>query len=120
MTFMRIQKPSLGLRLMVLGGQGVFFNLFFLAYVINPRICHRFTAVLEEEAVITYTRAIEEIQNGYVPGWLVFLIFLINHQTLIIIKRVDKDIPSIAKGYWQLGDNAKMIDLIKAIRADER
>lgn len=30
----------------------------FVAYLINPKICHRFVGYLEEEAVHTYTRCI--------------------------------------------------------------
>jgi len=34
---------------------GVFVNLFFIAYILSPRFCHRFVGYLEEEAVKTYT-----------------------------------------------------------------
>ncbi|TIB04791.1 hypothetical protein E3P94_00044 [Wallemia ichthyophaga] len=101
MSFLAVEKPSVSMRAMVLAAQGVFFNAFFLGYLINPKICHRFTAVLEEEAVVTYTRAIEEIQNGYVPGW------------------TNKKIPQIARGYWQLPESATMLDLCHVVRADE-
>ena len=46
------------MKLMILGAQGVFSNGFFLAYLINPKLCHRFVGYLEEEAVRTYTFAI--------------------------------------------------------------
>ena len=38
---------------------GIFVNLFFLAYVMSPRFCHRFVGYLEEEAVKTYTHCLE-------------------------------------------------------------
>ena len=38
---------------------GVFVNLFFLAYLISPKFCHRFVGYLEEEAVKTYTHCLE-------------------------------------------------------------
>ncbi|EIM23273.1 alternative oxidase, partial [Wallemia mellicola CBS 633.66] len=101
MSFLAVEKPSIWMRAMVLGAQGVFFNLFFVSYLINPKICHRFTAVLEEEAVVTYTRAMKEIKAGYVPGW--------KH----------KEIPSIARGYWQLPADSTMLDLVMVVRADE-
>jgi ubiquinol oxidase len=39
------------------------------SYIISPRTCHRFVGHLEEEAVITYTRAIEELERGHLPKW---------------------------------------------------
>lgn len=38
---------------------GVFVNMFFIAYMLSPRFCHRFVGYLEEEAVKTYTYCIE-------------------------------------------------------------
>jgi hypothetical protein len=32
---------------------GVVYNVFFLSYIINPKICHRFVGMIEEEAVHT-------------------------------------------------------------------
>jgi hypothetical protein len=57
------------MRAMILASQGIFFNAFFLAYLISPRTCHRFVGYIEEEAVITYTRAIADIENGKIPEW---------------------------------------------------
>lgn len=67
---MTLRKPSLFFRGIILGAQGVFYNLFcksitflaaecplmrvvVLAYIISPRTCHRFVGHLEEEAVLT-------------------------------------------------------------------
>ncbi|KAI0917335.1 hypothetical protein AcW1_007450 [Taiwanofungus camphoratus] len=101
MTFMTLRQPSWFFRAMVLGAQGVFFNTFFLCYLVSPRTCHRFVGHLEEEAVITYTRCIEEIESGHLPEWL-------NHPA-----------PEIAKDYWRIGPDAKMLDVIYAVRSDE-
>lgn len=38
MTFMTLRRPSIWFRAMVLGAQGVFFNTFFLSYLISPRL----------------------------------------------------------------------------------
>ena len=38
---------------------GVFVTLFWIAYAISPRFCHRFVGYLEEEAVKTYTLCLE-------------------------------------------------------------
>jgi ubiquinol oxidase len=51
----------------------VFFNSLFISYIINPRVVHRFVGKLEEEAVRTYTFAIEEIEKGNLPEWSVLI-----------------------------------------------
>ena len=43
--------------------QGVFFNLFFVSYVLSPNTCHRFVGYLEEEAVKTYTHLLHDIDT---------------------------------------------------------
>lgn len=35
-----------------------------VAYMVSPRTCHRFIGYLEEEAVLTYTHAIEALDDG--------------------------------------------------------
>lgn len=102
LTFLKLAEPGWFMRLMVLGAQGVFFNAFFLSYIISPRTCHRFVGYLEEEAVITYTRAIDEIEAGKLPKW------------------TNLDAPQIAVQYWNMPENqCKMRDLLLYIRADE-
>ncbi|PTB34734.1 hypothetical protein M441DRAFT_154999 [Trichoderma asperellum CBS 433.97] len=102
LTFLKLAKPGWFMRLMVIGAQGVFFNGFFLAYLISPRICHRFVGYLEEEAVITYTRAIQDLEHGKLPKW----------QTL--------QSPDIAIKYWKMPEGRRsMRDLLLYVRADE-
>lgn len=101
MTFMTLKKPSIFFRALILGAQGVFYNMFFLSYLMSPKTCHRFVGYLEEEAVVTYTRTIEEIEAGRLPAWS------------------DMPAPNIAKDYWRLGDDAKLLDVIYAVRSDE-
>ena len=76
-------------------------SAFFLTYVLSPRICHRFVGFLEEEAVITYTRCLEDLDDGLLPIW------------------EKTPAPKIAKSYWQLSDGAMMRDVLLAVRADE-
>jgi Alternative oxidase len=102
LTFMRIAQPGLFMRLMVLGAQGVYFNGLFFAYLISPRTCHRFVGYLEEEAVLTYTRIINEIEAGNLPNW----------ETM--------DAPEIAVTYWKMPEGHRsMLDLMLYVRADE-
>ena len=67
----------------------------FVAYLISPRTCHRFVGYLEEEAVLTYTRAIADLDAGKIPSW-------------------DKLVaPEIAVTYWQMPEgNRTMRDLL--------
>lgn len=53
LTFLQLKKPGPLFRLAVIGVQGAFFTTFFLAYFVNPRICHRLVGYIEEEAVKT-------------------------------------------------------------------
>lgn len=102
LTFMKMAEPSIFMRLMVLAAQGIFFNSFFISYLVSPRTCHRFVGYLEEEAVITYTRAIEDLEAGKLPKWK------------------DMEAPDIAIKYWKMpGGNRKMRDLLLYVRADE-
>lgn len=92
-TFMTLKEPSIFFRGLILGAQGVFYNLFcsylffsptfyhlivyfplVLAYLISPRSCHRFVGYLEEEAVYTYSHCIKEIEAGRIPEWYVWSI----------------------------------------------
>ena len=102
LTFLKLAEPGWFMRLMVLGAQGVFFNAFFVSYLISPRTCHRFVGYLEEEAVITYTHAIDELESGKLPRW----------QNL--------DAPNIAIQYWNMPEgHRKLLDLLHYVRADE-
>ena len=49
----------------------------------------------------TYTHLLADLDAGNIPEW------------------TDERAPSIARYYWRLGDDAKMRDLILAVRADE-
>ncbi|KAJ6262606.1 hypothetical protein Dda_3417 [Drechslerella dactyloides] len=101
LTFLKMHQPGLFMRLMIIGAQGVFYNAFFLSYLLSPRTCHRFVGYLEEEAVITYTRAIADIDAGKLPGF------------------ENMAAPNIAIQYWKMNPDAKIRDLLLYIRADE-
>jgi hypothetical protein len=86
---MTLRNPGVPLRALVLAAQGVFYNIFctslptplmklsayahslpqVFSYIISPRTCHRFVGYLEEEAVVTYTHAIQELERGRLPKW---------------------------------------------------
>lgn len=101
LTFLAIRQPGAVMRALLLGTQGLFYNFLFLFYLATPKTVHRFVGILEEEAVYTYTRVIEDIEAGRLPEWENF------------------PAPEIGKEYWKLAEDAKMLDLLKVIRADE-
>lgn len=102
LTFLKMIEPGWFMRLMVLGAQGVFFNTMFLSYLISPRTCHRFVGYLEEEAVVTYSRVIEDIDAGKLPNFS------------------SMQAPDIAVKYWNMPEGHRsMRDLLLYIRADE-
>ncbi|KAI9061656.1 alternative oxidase [Trametes sanguinea] len=101
MTFMTLKNPSILFRAIILGAQGVFYNVFFMCYLVSPETCHRFVGYLEEEAVLTYGRCIKEIEAGRLPAWS------------------NLPAPEIAKDYWRLGPDAKLLDVMYAVRSDE-
>lgn len=101
LTFIKLTKPGFMMRLMVLGAQGVFFNGFMLSYLLFPRLCHRFVGYLEEEAIITYTRCINDLERGQLPGF------------------ANKPAPDIAIQYWNMPKESTVKDLIYYVRADE-
>ena len=98
MAFMHIAKPTRLERLLVIIAQGMFYNTFFAIYLISPRLAHRIVGYFEEEAVISYTQYLEEIDAGH-------------HENV--------PAPEIAKRYWNLPDDARLRDMVLVIRDDE-
>ncbi len=98
MAFVELAQPSAFERFLILMAQGMFFNGFFLLYLIAPSVAHRLVGYFEEEAVVSYTRFAEEITSGNIPNM---------------------NIPEFACDYWKLGAEARLIDLVLAVRADE-
>lgn len=98
MTFIHFTQPSKFERLLILLAQGIFYNLFFLLYMISPATAHRVVGYLEEEAVHSYTEYLAGVDNGTyanVPA------------------------PMIAIDYWKLTPDARLRDVIIAVRSDE-
>ena len=98
MTFVQIARPSRLERWLILLGQGVFYNFFFLLYLISPKTAHRVVGYFEEEAVISYSHYLEEIDSG-------------RHENV--------PAPQVAIDYWNLEPEARLRDVVLAIRDDE-
>ena len=78
-------------------------NSFFIAYLANPKFCHRFVGYLEEEAVKTYTLMLKHIDepNGVLHHW--------NKMS------APKDVIE----YYNLLPEATYREVVMSIRADE-
>lgn len=98
MTFIQIARPSRLERLLILIVQGVFYNFFFLLYMISPRTAHRVVGYLEEEAVYSYTEYLAGVDDG---------------------SHANVPAPKVAIDYWNLSADACLRDVIIVVRADE-
>ena len=98
MTFIHIAKPSSIERFIIILVQGIFFNLYFIMYLISPRTCHRIVGYFEEEAVTSYSEYLEEVEQGRLEN---------------------VPAPKIAIDYWNLPAYARLADVIRVVREDE-
>lgn len=101
LTATALKQPGPLFRGAVFMTQGVFFNFFFVAYLISPRFCHRLVGYLEEQATATYTQILDDWDAGFFPNF------------------AKTPAPDIAKKYWRMKDDAMLRDVILLIRADE-
>ena len=98
MTFIEIARPSWLERMLVLVAQAGFFSFFLLLYIASPRTAHRLVGYFEEQAVVSYTQYLAEIDAGRVAN---------------------VPAPRIALDYWRLPASARLRDVVLAVRADE-
>lgn len=98
MTFIEVCKPTLFERFVVLAAQWIFYLFFFGLYVVSPKTAHRVVGYFEEEAVISYTHYLAEIDEG---------------------RSENVPAPEIARRYWSLPDDATLRDVVLVVRADE-
>lgn len=98
MTFVQIAKPNPFERLVILMVQALFFIAFFVLYLTSPRTAHRLVGYFEEQAVISYTLYLAEIDAGRVENVAA---------------------PDIAIAYWNLPANARLRDVVLVVRQDE-
>jgi len=98
MTFIEVARPTALERFLILGAQWTFYVGFFLLYLVSRRTAHRLVGYFEEEAVLSYTLYLAEIESGRTPNVAA---------------------PAIARRYWKLGDDATLRDVVLVVRADE-
>jgi ubiquinol oxidase len=98
MTFIEVARPTYFERLVIQLAQAIFYVGFFLLYLVSARTAHRVVGYFEEEAVISYTLYLKEIDEGRSPN---------------------VPAPAIAIHYWKLPEDATLRDVVLAVRADE-
>lgn len=98
MTFVQIAKPTLVERMVIMITQAVFYNFYFFLYLFAPKTAHRVVGYFEEEAVTSYTQYLEQIDAG--------------HQENVAA-------PRLAIDYWELAPDARLREVVLAVRADE-
>jgi ubiquinol oxidase len=99
MTFIEIVKPNWFERLLVLVAQGIFWHVFLCIYIFFPRTAHRIVGYFEEEAVISYTDYLAQVDAN---------------------PELNVPAPKLAIDYWKLPVDARLRDVIIAVRADEQ
>lgn len=98
MTFIQIAQPTKLERALIMAGQAIFYNFYFFLYLFAPRTAHRVVGYLEEEAVVSYTDYLAQIDAG---------------------EQADVPAPRVAIDYWGLPKGANLRDVVIAVRADE-
>ena len=98
MTFIEVCKPTLFERFVVIAVQWVFYLFFFGLYLVSAKTAHRVVGYFEEEAVISYTHYLAEIDEG---------------------RSENVAAPEIARRYWNLPAAATLRDVVLVVRADE-
>ena len=99
MIFIEIAKPNWFERWMIITAQFLFWHFYMFLYIFFPKVAHRMVGYFEEQAVISYTSYLKAIDMGKIENI---------------------DAPQIAKNYYALKENAKLRDVVVAVREDER
>jgi ubiquinol oxidase len=99
MIFIEIAKPNWFERLLILFAQFVFWHFYFILYVFFPTTAHRMVGYFEDQAVVSYTHYLEEIDAG---------------------RTENIPAPKIARDYYKLAEDATLRDVVVAVRTDEQ
>ena len=98
MTFIEIAKPTFLERFIIMLAQFIFIIMYTFIYVVSQKTAHRIVGYFEEEAVISYTDYLNELESGKIK---------------------DQPAPEIAINYWNLPLHATLKDVVRVIRDDE-
>ena len=99
MIFIQIAKPNWFERWMIILAQALFWHFYLVLYIFFPACAHRMVGYFEEQAVISYTDYLKQIDNG---------------------RAKNISAPKIAIDYYGLRKTATLRDVVLAVRQDER
>ena len=99
MIFIEIAKPNWFERWMIIGAQFLFWHFYMFLYIFFPKVAHRMVGYFEEQAVISYTSYLNAIELGKIENI---------------------PAPAIAINYYGLPEDARLNDVVTAVREDER
>ncbi len=98
MFFIKIAKPNIIERLLILTAQIIFWHYYLILYIFFPKTAHRMVHYFEEEAVRSYTSYLEMIEAGDIENI---------------------PAPEMAIAYYELESDALLSDMIIKVRQDE-
>ena len=98
MIFIRIAKPNWFERWMIITAQFLFWPFYMVLYIFFPQCAHRMVGYFEEQACISYTEYLKEIDEG---------------------RTENIRAPKIAIDYYNLDKDARLRDVVIAVRKDE-
>ncbi len=98
LVYSEIAKPNLAERTLIIIVQFFFYHFYLILYLLSPHTAHRVVGYFEEEAILSYEHYLALVESGVHAN----------------IKATD-----LAKNYWDLHDDAKLTDVIKATLKDE-
>ena len=99
MFFIKIAKPNVFERLLILTAQIIFWHYYLVLYVLFPKTAHRMIHYFEEEAVRSYTSYLEMIESGDIDNI---------------------PAPEMAISYYNLNSDARLSDMVERVREDEK
>ena len=98
MFFIEIAQPNRFERFLIVLAQFIFWHFYLIMYILTPSTAHKMIAYFEEEAVRSYDEYIKLIEEGKIEN---------------------VPAPQLAIEYYGMLPDAKLLDMVKYVRADE-
>lgn len=99
MIFIEIAKPNWFERFMILLAQFIFWHFYLILYIFFPTTAHRMVGYFEDQAVISYSQYLNKIRSKQIENI---------------------PAPQIAIDYYNLSEDARLEDVVVAVRKDEQ
>lgn len=99
MIFIEIAKPNWFERFMILLAQFIFWHFYLILYIFFPTTAHRMVGYFEDQAVISYSQYLNRIRSKQIENI---------------------PAPQIAIDYYNMSEDARLEDVVVAVRKDEQ